>query len=148
VPGKKPAPPAPPPPEAEPTKRRLFSARNIAATAGICVCIPVGFAIALEQNHNFREDVQRQYPDVITKVREWYDIGKLDCEKTVWELEAEKGPWQQAEPEEIIMSQHGVEKRLCVESMASASSVLSQLRQASGADLQTMSMQDVTFRDM
>lgn len=49
--------------------------------------------------------VHRQQPDtvllaVISKVREWYDFGKLDDEKTVWELEADRAAWSPTEKRE------------------------------------------------
>ena len=38
--------------------------------------------------------MHREYPEIIVKVRSYYNIGKLDEEKTTWELAAERPGWE------------------------------------------------------
>jgi len=125
----KPPPPPPPEPEAPP---KWYRPRNVLAAVALGVACPTAFSIALKMNHDLRESVNASHPNVIVKVREWFDIGKLDSEKNVWELVEEEGAFESTAKQEATVTVHGGQYTFAVEPQTSRSALLVKVHELTG----------------
>ena len=103
-----------------------------------------GFCSYVEYDHDTREWFASDYPEYDAKVRQYWDLGKLDKDKTVWELVDQKEatePFTESAEQTVVVSSGGVVvTTFTVEPGMTATTLHKKIEEATGGTLTEDSM--------